>query len=623
MVTLDGAFQVMGKYPKGNSGYLTVTSGSTSSISSSGLSGIPSFTGGEIVWRPYHWSMWRATVNSQSSSSVSFTPFPSTAGGATEVPQAGYGFFFQNHPNACTSLGEWAYNTSSHKITMYFGGSGAGSHVVNVSSIDNLVTLSGRSYITFDNIALQGANSRSFSFTNSSNIIINACDILFSGQDAINTNSGCSNITVTNCNISYSNFNGIVATGSSAWNITGNTISNTATVAGMGGTGEGQYFGIRDVKNGSTVAFNKVTNTGYIPICFQGTNNTIQNNLVDTFCTVKDDGAGIYCGGQAFTGTKVIGNILLNGIGALAGTPDLDGRTHGVYVDDNGSGVEIGGNTVAYCQYSGLYDHNSHDLNIHDNTIFANGYTGIKYYNDGNTIYNITLTGNIFFARTATQLVSYVSGGTNSPASFFTSADNNYWCRPLSEGNTIETYLSSKLTNYTLATWKTLTGKETNSQSSPITFTDVNRIRFEYNATSSSTTISLGGNYVDAKGTAYTSITLAPFTSAILMNAAGSTTQSLATAEVIDQNNSNEKPSFTIYPNPVTDNFVLQLNNIQTGKMNVQVVNQAGAIVRSYLFNKNQVVDQITLSANDLPAGVYFVHVQIGTWSDKKKLVKL
>jgi len=81
MVTLDGNFQVMGKYPKGNSGYLTISSGSTSSISSSGLSGIPSFTGGEIVWRPYHWTLWRATVNSQSSSSVSFTAFTSTSGG--------------------------------------------------------------------------------------------------------------------------------------------------------------------------------------------------------------------------------------------------------------------------------------------------------------------------------------------------------------------------------------------------------------------------------------------------------------------------------------------------------------------------------------------------------------
>src|SRR5205085_1820778 len=185
---------------------------------------------------------------------------------------------------------------------------------------------------------------------------------------------------------------------------------------------------------------------------------------------------------------------VFNGIGALAGTPDQDGRTHGIYVDDDGSNVEIAGNTVAYCQYSGLYDHNSHELNIHDNTIFANGYTGIKYYNDGNSIANITLTGNIFFARTASSLVSYVSGGSASPVGFFTAANNNYWCRPLSEGNTIQTYISSNLINYTLSTWKTLTGKETNSTSSPITFTDANRIRFEYNATSSSKTIDLGGS---------------------------------------------------------------------------------------------------------------------------------
>src|SRR5689334_4819174 len=329
MVTLDGNFQVMGKYPKGNSGYLSVSSGSTSSISSSGLSGIPSFSGGEIVWRPNHWVLWRATVSSQSSSSVSFTAFTATSGGPTEAPQAGFGFFFQNHPNACTSLGEWAYNSSTHKITMYFGASGPGSHEVRVSSIDNLITLSSRSYITFDNLSIQGANARSFSLIGSNNITMNACDIFFSGQDAINANSTCSNIAVTNCNISYSNFNGIVAAGSSAWTITGNTMSNTAAVAGMCGTGEGQYVGIINVKNGSVITNNKITNTGYNGICFQGTNNLIQNNLIDTFNTVKDDGGGIYCGGQAFTGSKVLNNIVLNGIGALAGTPDKDSRVHG------------------------------------------------------------------------------------------------------------------------------------------------------------------------------------------------------------------------------------------------------------------------------------------------------
>ncbi len=107
----------------------------------------------------------------------------------------------------------------------------------------------------------------------------------------------------------------------------------------------------------------------------------------------------------------------------------------------------------------------------------------------------------------------------------------------------------------------------------------------------------------------------------MLIAAPGGTTQTVANTE--EETNLNEKPSFVIYPNPVRGNFVLQLNNSQTGKMNVQIVNQAGAIIRSYLFNKDQVVNEVTVPANDLPTGVYFVHVQIGTWSDKRKIVKL
>ena len=519
MVTLDGAFQVMGKYPKGNSGYLTISSGSTSSISSSGLSGIPDFTGGEIVWRPYHWSLWRGTVTNQSSGSVSFTAFPATSGGPTEVPQPGYGFFFQNHPNACTSLGEWAYNSSSHKITMYFGGSGPGSHVVKVSSIENLVDIYLRSYINFDNISLQGANTRSFSIINSNNITINACDIFFSGQDAVKANNECKNIAVTNCNISYSNFNGIVASGSSAWTITGNNISNTAAVAGMGGSGEGQYFGMRDMGDNSVIKNNNVINTGYVPISFQGTKVTVQNNFIDTFCTVKDDGGGIYFGGYSFAGSKVIGNIIVNGIGISKGTPDQDLRAHGIYADDGASNVEIGNNTAAFNGNSGFYNHGSYDLSVYDNTLFDNKVTAIKYYNDKNTINNVTLTGNILFAKTTSQLTFRSSGGSANPKRSFVAAGNNYWCRPLNENNNIETSSGS----YNLAEWKKFTGKEINSRSCPVRVKDVKKIRFEYNPTASGKTINLASTYIDVKGKKYSgAITLPSYTSVILIDISNS-----------------------------------------------------------------------------------------------------
>ena len=139
--------------------------------------------------------------------------------------------------------------------------------------------------------------------------------------------------------------------------------------------------------------------------------------------------------------------------------------------------------------------------------------------------------------------------------------------------------------------WQSFSGMDKHSKASSKTVTSLSSLRFEYNATGSSKTISLGKAYMDIKGVSFpSSITLAPYTSAVLIES-GSGAQSVAnTTEIVDEINLIEKPSLTIYPNPVRDNFILQLNNSHMGKMDVQVVNQAGAIVRSYLFNKDQIV---------------------------------
>src|SRR6185436_1609066 len=183
---------------------------------------------------------------------------------------------------------------------------------------------------------------------------------------------------------------------------------------------------------------------------------------------------------------------------------------------------------------------------------------------------------------------------------------------------------SSTNQNTNLPGWQSTSTKDKNSKKSPKTISSVNSLRFEYNATSSNKINGLGVAYLDAKGISFpTSITLAPYTSSVLITASGGTTLAENTAEIVDENNLTEKPSFVIYPNPVRDNFVLQLNNNHTGNMNVQVISQAGELIRSYLFNKDQVLNQVTVPAYGLPKGVYFIHVQIGTWSDKRKIIKL
>jgi hypothetical protein len=82
-------------------------------------------------------------------------------------------------------------------------------------------------------------------------------------------------------------------------------------------------------------------------------------------------------------------------------------------------------------------------------------------------------------------------------------------------------------------------------------------------------------------------------------------------------------PAFGIYPNPVRDNFTLELNNTHMGKMSVRIVDQSGAVKHNYLYTKDQSGYTLNLSVGDLSAGVYFITVQIGNWRETKKILKL
>jgi hypothetical protein len=82
--------------------------------------------------------------------------------------------------------------------------------------------------------------------------------------------------------------------------------------------------------------------------------------------------------------------------------------------------------------------------------------------------------------------------------------------------------------------------------------------------------------------------------------------------------------SFNLYPNPARDHFTLDISNRYTGPMNVQIISQSGANLRTYTSQKDGQSAQLDVSCGDLAAGVYFIRVQIGSqWSIVKKWVKL
>ena len=76
---------------------------------------------------------------------------------------------------------------------------------------------------------------------------------------------------------------------------------------------------------------------------------------------------------------------------------------------------------------------------------------------------------------------------------------------------------------YDVTGWQNYSGQDANSQGSPKSITDLNDLRFEYNATSSSKTINLGANYIDVKNNVYNgSVTLGPYSSVVLIKTGAS-----------------------------------------------------------------------------------------------------
>ena len=228
---------------------------------------------------------------------------------------------------------------------------------------------------------------------------------------------------------------------------------------------------------------------------------------------------------------------MLNAIGSPEGQSWAGRGAEGIYLDDASQNVIIDGNTVAYCRSTGIFLHNAHEVNVTNNTLFANG-TGYPEsssaiffaHENGNFpedhIRNIVLTGNKFISTAAGD--SQTHGGwcitLDTPHDdinlFFTSLDYNYYSRPLDHtGRIAKIWPTGGTAEYkTFAELKTETGKDINSINSSIAVNDVNKIRFEYNASKTNKIVSLDAGYIDITGTKYSgSITLLPYTSVVLM----------------------------------------------------------------------------------------------------------
>ncbi len=530
LVTLNGTARGMGRFP--NSGYLNYESSvGNSSITDNQLTASPNWGGAEIVMRKYRFILDRHTVTSHTGNTLNYSTSTVNGNNGTYIPQPGNGYFIQNHVGTLDQLGEWYYDGKTKRLYVYFGAATPSSYTVMATVRPFNAVVEGVDYITLENLAFEGANLKGLSVAYAKNIDVRNCHFTNQGASALHGDY-VSNVTVKGGTINTSFSNGINFEHDGFYcTVDGVTVNNTNMIPGTARSGTGVSVGISVTGENNVVRNCRVLNSGYSGIQFLGDNVLIENNFINTFCTLKDDGGGIYTFNGAaneVNANRVLkNNIILNAVGAYAGAERYNyeafGKAAGIYLDEYVNNVEITGNTIANGDWGGIFLHNAHNNKINNNIIYNFRYqVHVSQYTPDTR--NNTMLNNQYIAKTATQTTWYYRTFVLDNPGTMGTFNGNVYARLINDNNTIQVdnfYTNGNGTSFlTLAQWKAAYALDATSQKSPVSFTANvdDSVRFEYNDTKSVKAIALTGSWVDVRNNQYAgTIALQPFTSVVLL----------------------------------------------------------------------------------------------------------
>ncbi len=327
--------------------------------------------------------------------------------------------------------------------------------------------------------------------------------------------------------------------------VDGVLVDNSGMIPGMGRSGDAASTGINVSGNGTTIRHSRIVNSGFNGISFMGNDVLIEENYVDTFDTVKDDGAGIYTvitsGGITASNRIIRKNIVLNAIGAFAGAEsnywEAYGKAPAIYLDDYSNHTLVCDNVMAHGNWTGIFLNGGTDNQVKGNTVFdfPEQLAMARYAN--RPVRNMEVTGNRFVGRTAAQKGMGLYLWENDSPSLFGLFDLNAYVLPMNSAVavTVDRQYSGGggAQPLTLDQWKSGYAQDRNSTGSPVSFPAGSNpdecFRFLWNDTLAPVSFPLSASYVDAANVAYAgSITLQPYTGTVLLKTVGNSAPSVS-----------------------------------------------------------------------------------------------
>jgi uncharacterized repeat protein (TIGR02543 family) len=521
LLTINGTIKRRGRFPK--SGWWVYSSGSgnqTGSISSNSLSGQPNFSGGQIVLSKNAWVIDVATISSHSGVTINYN------GASKSAVNNGYGFFIQNHIACLSEFGDWMYNGSTKKLTMYFGPDSPNSITVKVSSIETLISSENKGNITIEHLSLEGSNGNMINLESSStvnNFIIQNCNIRKSGRDGINADSNIHNITLQNSVIEDTQNNGIYATASNV-DVLNNTFRRNYIDPGSGQNGNHKGVTIAlntwgwNGRRGYNIIGNRIYESGYHAIRYAGSDILIEKNYIYKYNITAVDGGGIYTygyGAELTTNKIVRYNIVLNPDFVMPVVkPSPTEETFGIYFDNYTDNVVCEYNIIGYA-WVGAYFHESSNITFQNNIIFKSRSNALDYRDaNNNKIQNINNQFNKVYVLSGKRAL-WTQRRNTADINNFGIIDNNYYINP-SEGVYVRKHFDSLFDDLTLAQWRSKYKFDINTKTSP---TKSSVADLYYNDSHQTKTINVGKNRIDIDGKPITNplISFEPFTGMIVL----------------------------------------------------------------------------------------------------------
>ena len=498
------------------------------------------WAGSTIRWRHHSW--WyetRPVEGYQASGELTLGDRSFTDEGPYDWDEKGWGFYLDGKLEELDAPGEWYFDAEAGKVYLY--------PPDDADPNDLLVegTVIGTGMKVRDAVVRNVAfrHQKDYGLEIDGRCTVESCLFEGIGRDApvsgrgagggaLHALAGTADTTLRNnefrdnLNNSIEWWQGRDATGTCV--IEQNTVVNSGTVPGYGGSGSWHGVGILigrgvDVR----VRHNRIDGTGYAGILLGSDGNTAEYNVITNAMSTMNDGAGIYTNCSRST---IRHNVILHTNGGMESSGTWQNISHGIWMEFlreyHDSVVE--GNTCAWSGGEGLFLGNNYTCLIKDNVFFGNHryqmqLTGRGDAESEDTTQEHQILGNVFCAEEPGEHLIYFD-----PRFDYGTLEGNWYYAP----GTPEPIVEGKgwpgtnpETGHTLADWIAhfpWADKQAKIVTPPATAGGPNaRAELFVNEDSAPKTIRLEAAYIDLDGNPVEgAIELPPCSSRVLIRAA-------------------------------------------------------------------------------------------------------